>query len=138
MKACEVLTASEQLVITLSPEKTRICLEGVHFDEPAFVQCLINRDRKLLIFRRCGKRDYGATALEHSEGEIGSYIGAANAFFWRLYRIMGLASGCACRLKSETDMQLEAPGYVFDLANAEVLRDEGMNDRERESIIINH
>ena len=138
MKACEVLTASEQLVITLSPEKTRICLEGVHFDEPAYVQCLINKDKKLLIFRRCGKKDYGATPLEHSEGENNSYIGAANVFFWRLYRIMGLGHSCACRLKSETDMQLEAPGYVFDLTKAEVLHDEGMNDREREPVTINH
>ena len=138
MKACEVLTATEQLVITLSPEKTRICLEGVHFDEPAYVQCLINRDKKLLIFRRCGKKDYGATPLEHSEGENNSYIGAANVFFWRLYRIMGLGSSCTCRLKSGIGMQLEAPGYVFDLTKAEVLHDEGMNDREREPMTINH
>lgn len=138
MKTCEALTNSEQLIITLSPENARISLESVHFDEPVYVQCLISREKKLLIFRRCGKKDYGATLLEHFEGHSDSYVGAANAFFWRLYRIMGLDFSCDCRLKSERDMQLEVPGYVFDLTKAEVLHDRGMNNMEQEPLTINN
>ena len=138
MNAHEALTASEQLVITLSPEKARISLEGVHFDELTYVQCLINRDKKLLIFRRCKKKDYGAVPLELSEGRNDSHIGASAAFFWRLYHIMGLSSSPACRLRSERDMQPEAPGYVFDLNKAEVLLDDRLDTPELEPMTINH
>ena len=112
------LNGVNRIMLQIMPEDGCIIFENVCLDAPVYIQCFINREKKLLFIRRCGpKADYAVRLASTGDGEP-CRIRDCKLFIGLLYSIMGQHNAYGCRLQSSDDIELPFSCYGFELSKA--------------------